>query len=332
MYKLLFLLLFSQAGTTVMGQQLDSLSKEDLRLLDSMFKNDEFIKLMVEQKKSYVDVNIGMGNRIFSIKNNALNAGQAQTNKIFYTPSVGYYHKNGFAVTVSGYLASDDGEVKMYQYAFSPSYTYSNKKITAGISYTRFIEGSEASFDVNPFKNDFYASALYKKSWVQPGIALGFSFGKQESYYDTAFWYTPPLQSARIIHVRDTITTRLSGLSLTLSATHQWAFYELLNKKDAIRLQPVLMLNAGSQKWHVTHSSSLFERRAVVQYYLKRRFGDGTTSSNFNLQSMAFSGALTYYYGKFYLQPQIYLDYYLPATTEERITSLFSVTAGISFY
>ena len=333
MLKSLFLLLFSIAASFAYGQT-DSLTTEDRRLLDSMFKNDEFIKLMLAKDKSYFDINIGMGNGTFSLKNNALNAGQAITNKIYYSPSVGYYHKSGFTITLNGFLAADEGNFKIYQYAISPSYTYDKKNITAAISYTRYIEGDAASFDISPFKNDFYASVTYKKLWIQPGLAVGYSFGKQVEYFDTAFWrrsidypYT-----YRVIHIKDTITTKLRGLSLTLSASHKWSFYELINKKDAIELQPTFMLNAGSQRWNISHSSSLSRRLPIVQNYLKRKFGNGSSSQSFNLQSAAFLAEVTYYYGKFYLQPQLYLDYYLPTTTEKRFTTLFSVTAGFTFY
>ena len=142
------------AASYVYGQT-DSLTREEKRLLDSMFNNDEFIKLMMKKEVSYVDINIGAGNGTFSLKNNALNAGQSQTNKIYYSPSVGYYHKSGLALTISGFMASDNGDLKMYQYAINPSYTYSNKNLEAGISYTRYIEGSGASFAVSPFTNDF---------------------------------------------------------------------------------------------------------------------------------------------------------------------------------
>ncbi len=332
MYKFVLLLIFSIAASCIYGQT-DSLTKEERRLLDSMFNNDEFIKLMMGKDRSYVDVNFGMGNGIFSLKNNALNAGQAQTDKIYYKPSVGYYHKSGLAFTLSGFAATDDGALKMYQYAISPSYMYSNKKFSAAISYTRIIEGSSASFDVSPFKNDFYASALYKKTWIQPGIAVGFSFGKQVEYYDSSFWFYPqPPEPPRIIHLRDTITTKLSGFSLTLSAGHTWYFWELINKKDWLQIQPTFMLNTGSQKWNTVHSNRIFRNFPRLANYLKKRFGDGSGSEKFNLQSAAFAAKLTYYYGKFYLQPQIYLDYYLPTTTEKRLTSLFSVTAGFSFY
>lgn len=296
-------------------------------MLDSMFHNDEFINLMMKKERSFFDINIGMGNRLFSVNNNLLNAGQSQTNKIYYKPTIGYYHKKGFAVSLGSYLAADNGKLKVYQYAVSPSYGFINKNISANISYTRFIEDSVESFDISPFKNDFYASFIYKKTWLRPGIAIGYSFGKQVEYFDTAFWIVN-----RVVHLRDTVTTRLSAFSVTLSASHQWTFYELLGKKDAFQFQPALLLNGGSQRWNITHSNSVLNRRTVVQNYLKRRFGDGSGTAKFTVQSVAFSALATYYYGKFYVQPQLYLDYYLPTTTEKRLTSLFSVSAGFSFH
>lgn len=327
MPKILILLL-SVFTSSLLHAQTDSLSKEERAALDSMFQNDEFIKLMMGMRKnrSYVDMNIGVGNGIFSLKNNALNAGQAITSKIFYTGSAGYYHKSGVSLTITGFMANDNSKLKMYQYAISPSYVYNNKSISAGITYTRFMEGTTTSFEVSPFKNDFYASVTYKRTWIQPGLAAGFSFGKQKEYFDTAFWLLN-----QVVHVRDTITTRLKGLSVIASATHTWNFYKLLGSKDGLQLQPMLMLNAGSQRWDVSHSSSLNRSRPLVQNYLKTRFGDGTNSDSFKLQSLGLLAEVTYYYGKFYFQPQIYFDYYLPSTSEKRVTSLYSVVAGISF-
>ena len=322
------LLLIAVFAAFFVSAQTDSLTKEERLALDSMFRNDEFLKLLMGAKKtkSYLDINVGVGNGIFSLKNNSLNADQAVTNKLFYTPSVSYYHKSGFTITGTGFVTSDEGKPSMYRYAISPSYIYNNKKLNFGVSYTRFIEGSSTNFEVSPYTNDFYGNFTYKKTWIRPGIAVGYSFGKLTDYYDTAFWFFNT-----VVHIRDTITTRLYGFSAILSASHEWDFYKILGKKDAVQLQPTIMLNAGSQRWSITHSSSLLKRRPIVQNYLKRRFGDGTTSDAFRIQSLGLLAEITYFYGKFYLQPQVYLDYYLPSTAEKRLTSLFSVVAGFSF-
>lgn len=57
--------------------QTDSItfSKEDMKVLDSMFKSDEFIKLMMTtERKSFLQIYAGGGNRMLSIKNNNANA------------------------------------------------------------------------------------------------------------------------------------------------------------------------------------------------------------------------------------------------------------------
>ncbi|HEX2684200.1 MAG TPA: hypothetical protein VHL77_09720 [Ferruginibacter sp.] len=332
MNRILFLLLLTVTATAVYGQN-DPLTKEELRILDSMFRNDEFIKLITNKERSYVDVNFGIRNGIFSLKNNALNADQAQTDKVYYKPTVGYYHKSGLSLSLSGFISSGEGSLKMYQYAISPGYTYSGKNIAAGISYTRFIEGADPGFEVSPFKNDFYASAVYKKTWIEPGLAAGYSFGKLTEYYDSSFWFYPPLPDPpRIIHIRDTITTKLRGLSISASASHTWMFWELLSNKDGLKVLPTLMLNAGSQRWTITHSSKLLTRFPRLANYLKNRFGAGTGTDKFKIESLAFAGQLTYYYGKFYLQPQLYIDYYLPETTEKRLATMYSITAGFTFH
>jgi hypothetical protein len=50
MLKHLLLISFCFIGLVAKGQT-DSLSKEEKRILDSMFKNDEFIKLMSKKDK-----------------------------------------------------------------------------------------------------------------------------------------------------------------------------------------------------------------------------------------------------------------------------------------
>jgi len=325
MPKLTILLLLFFSASFACGQT-DTLSNEDRLALDSMFKNDEFIKLMYGKPKSYFDINAGIGNGIFSLRNNQLNAGQAETEKIFYTGSAGYNHKSGFAIAFNAFMSSDNGSLKIYQYALNPSYYY-GKNINAGISYTRFIKGSVTSFDVSPFKNDLYGNIVYKKTWIEPGLAIGYSTGKIVEYLDTSFWFYPPPPSLpRVIHLRDTITTKLRSVSVTLSASHKWNFFGVMSRSDAIRLQPSLLLNGGSHTWTSTNK----KQRLFFKNYFKRMYGDGISSESFKFQSLAFLAELTYYYNKFYFQPLLYLDYYLPSTTEKRLTTVFSVVAGFT--
>ncbi len=107
--------------------------------LDSMLKADEFIKMLdsLDQPESYVDISIGIGNRLFSVKNNSVNSTQALTNKIYYTPSVAYRHKSGLSIAVMPFITTGSGSLKIYQTGLTPAYDYADEKISAGLSYTR---------------------------------------------------------------------------------------------------------------------------------------------------------------------------------------------------
>ena len=85
---LLFVVTFLLLSVTD-GQQ-KNLSKAEKKSLDSMLQKDDFLNLLKEKKQSYFDISLGMSNGVFSLKNNTLNADQAETNQISYTPTVGY--------------------------------------------------------------------------------------------------------------------------------------------------------------------------------------------------------------------------------------------------
>ncbi|MBC7535036.1 MAG: hypothetical protein H7258_05020 [Ferruginibacter sp.] len=328
MLKFFFSLFFLSCFFTGWAQEVP-LTAEEKASLDSMFKNDEFFKMLNEKPDtSFVDVSIGVSNGVFSLKNNSLNAGQATTNKLFYTPSAGYFHKSGFAITVTGFLALDSNKLKFFQYGLNPSYGYNSKKINWGVSYTRYINGASTGFDINPFKNDLYGNVIFKKTWLRPAIGTGYSTGKIQEYFDSVITF---IQVPRTITIRDTITTKLSSFSLNLSVSHVWSFKKLFARNDAMELQPSLILNGSNQKIVIRHSGSLNNRRPIVQKLLKAAYGNGRAKEQFSLQSAAFLLAATYGKGKLVARPQLYLDYYLHGKGSEKLTGLYSIMLSYAF-
>ena len=327
-----FLLFFIIFFNSVVGvAQTDTLSATDKALLDSMLANDPFLNMLSEKEGSYFDINIGMGNSIFSEKNNTLNAEQAETKKIFFTPSVGYYNKSGLGIAFTGYLSNDKGKASIYQYAINPFYNYADKKVEAGLSYTRYLPGtSVSSFSISPYTNDVYANVKLKKPWLQPGLALGFANGKFEEYFDSTFIINPP-SGPRLVRITDTITTRLKDFSIIFSIEHEFNFLKLFSTRDQLMLVPAIMLNGSSQNWNIAHSNSINKRSPGVQNLLKRNYGNGNVNVPFQLQSIAFLTQATYSLANFYLLPQVYLDYYLPQSNSQKLTAVYSITAGITF-
>ncbi len=305
------------------------LTAEEKASLDSMFNNDEFFKMLNEKgDTSYVELSAGVSNGVFSVKNNSVNAEQATTNKLFYTPAIGYFHKSGFGITAGCYLASDSGRLKIFQYAISPSYSYYGKKINVGASYTRYISGASTGFEVNPYKNDLYGNIVFKKSWVRPSIGIGYSIGRTKEYFDSVITFA---QIPRTITIRDTVTTTLSSFSMNFSISHIWYFRNVLLRNDEFELQPALLVNGSNQKITIRHSGSLNHRRPLVQNLLKTAYGDGSTRERFSLQSLAFMLCAAYGKGKFIIQPQIYLDYYLHDVLGQKLSAIYSFNISYAF-
>jgi hypothetical protein len=331
MCKYLMLLCFLFFSYVAIGQK-DSLSKEDKRLLDSMFKNDAFIKLM-KKDKNYLDVSIGIGNGEFSASNNAANA--TDINKqLIYTPAVTYRLKNGLSFGVSPFITGDStGKPEIYQTAITAGYDYYGKTIYAGGSYTRYLSNQNKYNSKSLYQNDLSAYIKLAKGIFQPGISVGYVSGKYKQIDYVSF--------KRIVHLpnpppngRDTVITingkdstdnKTSYFTVSASVGHDFAFYHVFSKKDELDFIPTLILNMGSDKLTQTHTNKIYDRPA----FSNRKKSD--YSNKFQLQSVAASLDFTFMINKFFLQPIVYFDYYLPETTENRFSTVFSVTAGVSF-
>ncbi len=131
-------------------------------------------------------------------------------------------------------------------------------------------------------------------------------------------------------YVRDSTDNRIKDFSITASIEHDVDFYDVIVKNDGLLINPQLLLNAGSEKLTINHTNKAYTRLVNASRRVKRSTTEDG-SSKFAFQSVALSVDLTYTYGKFFLQPNVYVDYYLPKTTENRSTVVFSVTAGFSF-
>ena len=101
--------------------------------------------------------------------------------------------------------------------------------------------------------------------------------------------------------------------------------HNVFSKKDELDFIPTLILNLGSDKLTQIHTNKIFDRPA----FSSRKKSD--YSNKFQVQSVAASLDFTYMVKKFFIQPIVYFDYYLPETTENRFSAIFSITAGFSF-
>ena len=322
MRKFSFTTLFATFLVISSYAQKDTLTKKDKAALDSMMKADQFFKLMNEKKKNSLDVSVGIGNGSFSTHNKAVNA-TGMTNQVIFTPGVMYHFKNGIGLGVMGYLSSDSGKMELYQTGLSAGYDYVGKKLNAGGTYTRFVSNPDKYNSNSLFQNDLYAYVKKSSGIIQPMLSLGYSEGKYKEI-DKIKFRRPAIGDTIII--KDSTENNSSYFSTALGVEHDFSFYKLFSKGDELEFVPSLVINAGSDKTTTTHTN-----KALTNKPLLNRRARQAASDNFQLQSIAASFDVTYSIGKFFLQPTLYLDYYLPSTTTNRFSAIYNVTAGFSF-
>jgi hypothetical protein len=273
-----------------------------------------------------VDISIGVGNGSFSSHNNAANA-TGVVNQLIFTPSIVYNTKTGFTIGVTGFVTDDStGKLNLYQTGLSAGYTYYGKTILTGISYTRYLSDKNKYNTKALYQNDIYGYIKKVKGIIQPGLALGYANGNYKEASYTSFILKRLLRPDTLISGFDSTDNRVSYFSASASAEHNFSFYKLFSKNDGLDFTPALIINCGSDKNTQTHTNRIFDRVKKLNAVKKVQ-----SDNKFQLQSVAASFDFTYSVGKFFLQPNLYLDYYLPETTGKRMTAIFSVTAGFSF-
>lgn len=318
--SILFLLVIHHGYT-----QTKTFTEAEKATLDSLLKDDEFFNMMKTalKPKSYFQVAAGLGNNYFSIKNKRLEAAQLES-KLVFTPQAAYFHKSGFAISAVGFLSSFKGKTGFYQYSLTPSFSNANntknKKIAVSVSYTRFFRRDGYEDATTPIQNDLFGTVYLKKPWVQPGISIGLSGGKntEYKYIDTVLF------GARRTFT-DTAKTAIKSFSVSAFVQHSFEYYSLFNKKDAISIAPKIILNAGQNKYTEKHYNKY---SAFFQKIIQRRKSLGRLQDNtsFELQSAACNLDINYIIKKFGFEPQAYLDYYFPDTTDKKFTFVFSFT------
>jgi len=328
MLKIYLLSLTAIICSSVVFAQTDSLSSKDKAMLDSMMEKDEFLKMMKDPPKNSLDISVGVGNGAFSTHNNAANA-TGLDNKLIVTPGIAYHTKSGFSFGATAFLTDDStSSSKLYQTGLSAGYDYTGKDVNAGITYTRYLSDMNKFNTKSLYQNDVYGYIKKASGIIQPGLALGFDNGQYKEAAIASGILKRPLRGDTTITGIDSTDNKTSFFSMTFSVEHDFSFYHLFSKDDEFDFTPSLLLNVGKDDLTQTHINSV--NRVFLKKLLNKR-KKIQPDNKFEVQSVAASFDCTYSVGKFFVQPNLYLDYYLPQTTTKRLTAIFSVTAGFSF-
>ena len=294
--------------------------------------SDEIAAALTEdsaKSTSELDITLSAGNGTFSKNSKAKNTAQETFSKILYNAGLTYHHKSGAGISLTAFSLVDNG-LKIYQYAINPFYYYSDDNIYAGGGYTYYVRGETTSIGKNPYQNEFSGEFKWVKPAVRPSLTIDYSGGKSNESIDTVFTVNVPAPP-HPVHYTDNIHSVVKDLTVSLSADHLFLFKRIFTGADELSMEPALALNAGSGSIKNTHSGNIVLPKRLKQAFQNIRGLTAGNKQKFELESVSLSGDIYYSIGKFFAEPQIYIDYYLPATDTKRLSTIFSIGAGISF-
>lgn len=331
----------------------DSVSAVDDLLMDTTINYDDLLSELDDfldsllAPRSYVLINVSASRSYYNfIKDDRIES----KGQLRFSPTIGYYHKTGPGITLSGDITDDGKKPDLYQFAVTPSFDF-NKSLrwTGGLSYTHYFTKDSLPFYISPIQNEVSAYFLYRKAWLQPGLTATYGWGNRK---DVSYWVEyigilrqrrprsnntqiprPIIDSLIAVYTQRLSKEEIDDLSMTLSVRHNFYWLNIGGTdKNYIRLTPMLSCSFGTQKFGFnqrTTESTLPGKNSEVGRFMVRHL---TLKDRSKFQPLS----LTLYLkpelviGKFFIQPQFLLDYYFPAK-DNNITALFSINTGIMF-
>ncbi|MEO5562891.1 MAG: hypothetical protein ABIR18_05635, partial [Chitinophagaceae bacterium] len=297
---------------------------------------DELVSFLdsILAPRSYLLVSASGSNSYFNYKNNSGSRIDTKT-QLVLSPTIGYYHKKGPGITVSGNLARNPKQYQLYQYYITPSFDFiQSQKWIGGVSYTRYITKDSLGFYTTPLLNEVNAYYLWRKSWVQPGLAINYGWGSRSDVQKRER-YIQLLRLRRLGIIGGGTTTlteeSISDFSITASVRHSFYWLDISRRNDYLKFTPMLVITSGTQKYgfnQTTGSYAVTRNSGKVEY----NTGNVNLDSKQNFRPLSLTCYLRpeYTLGKFFIQPQVILDYYFPGT-EKKFTALFALNGGFMF-
>ena len=309
----------------------------DLSLIDTSMDYDEFFRDFDEfmdsilSPRSYFLASISGGKGFYNFENKTT-YDFTTAKKLTYSPTLGYYHKSGLGFTLNGYLVDDGAGLNFFQTGVTPSYDYlKNKDFATGIAFTKFFTKDSLPFYTTPIQNELYAYFVYRKWWVRPMLALSYGWGSR-SDYEAREVLIQDLRLRRRGFTYINTEEKVSDFSVMASVRHDFYWLDIFGKKDHIRFTPQLTFTSGTQQFGFNQSSTTYATSIRSTSNVLYNTDNFYLDDQLKFQPLSLTLFLRgeYSLGKFFLQPQLALDYFFPAT-EKRFNTLFSVNAGVMF-
>lgn len=338
------MLAFLGTGVCLQAQETpvaDTVAKNEVNLLsdstdsdmDYDFLFDEFASFLdsLSRPHNYLLAGVAMGKGFYNYTNKSsvlLESRQQFT----YSPTLAYYHKSGFSINATGNIVHDGSKLNLYQFFVSPGFDYlKNKNFATGIAFTRYFTRDSLPFYTTPLQNELYAYFAYRKWWIRPSISVSYGWGSRSDYEERESLLND-LRLRLRGYVRVNTQETISDFSVVASVRHDFYFLDIFSLKDYIRITPQLNFTSGTQQFGFNQSTNTYA--TLVRTGTNVLYNSENTHLNDQLKfqplALTFLLRTEYSIGKFYIQPQLILDYYFPAE-DKKFSTLASLNLGMLF-
>jgi hypothetical protein len=298
---------------------------------DELFNElDSFLDSLTKPR-SFTMLNIGVGNRVFNYKS-ASSASLKADKNLSLSPSIGYFSKSGFGINAAAAIVKENHRLLPYQYSASASYDYlKNHNFITGLSYTRFFTKDSLNFYTSPLQNELFTYFSYRGTWLKPSISASYGWGSRTEVEEREDQIKSLLKRRREVEQIRSVES-IRDFNLSLSLRHDFYWLDVLVSDDYIRFTPQVSFTAGTQNFGFNQNITVNNNKRILNG--NALFGSQSYSldekTKFQPLSLTTFLKSEFSKGKFFFQPQLMFDYYLPEAAQ-RFTTTFVVSSGFIF-
>ena len=327
--RLFFLLMVCGTSLFAVAQNKNKPVVDSFAYYSELFDELETFIDSITAPRSFATISLGVGNGYFNYQSGS--SSFKNSKELIFTPSVGYYHKHGLGVGITGNGLFEAKDFNLYQVAATASYDYmKNRTFMTGVAYTHFFTKDSLQFYTSPLTNEAYAYFTYRDWWIKPAVAVSYGWGSrtnvEERQEKIKLLRGKPLNSTTIIETTESI----SDLSVTASVKRDFYWLNVLFDKDHFRFSPQLTFLSGTQRFGLNQTSNYNFQHAKSGASLFQNTEQLTLSDESKFKPLSLSAQLRgeFSKGKFFVQPQLAFDYYFPAK-EKNFSTAFAINTGL---
>jgi hypothetical protein len=298
---------------------------------DELFNElDSFLDSLLAPR-TYTVISLAAGTNFFDYESKSDYTLQTKR-QVILAPSVGYYHKSGFGINVSGAILNETEKMNAYQLLTSVSYDYlKNINFITGISASHYFTKDSLNFYTSPLKNELYAYFSYRSLWFKPSLALSYGWGSRKAYEEQEEYITS-LRLRQRGYTRIDTRESITDFNVMASVRHDFYWLDVFSKKDFIRLSPQVSFISGTQSFGFNQTSNTYGSTRVTGKTELYRSENVQLDDVLEFQPLLLTASIKseLSIGKFFIQPLFLVNYYFPAT-EKNISTAFTLNTGIIF-